>query len=109
MKIVINSRFGGWSLSEKAGNELGIHFEPITIGGKTFDSAIWRDVSEGQLKEHGYSRTHPKVIELVERMGKDASGTCADLKVIEIPDGVEWTVEEYDGFESIHEAHQVWS
>ena len=37
-----------------------------------------------------------------------ASGKFADLEVREIPDGVDWQIDEYDGNESIHEVHRTW-
>lgn len=53
-------------------------------------------------------RADPVLVQVVEELGEDAKGRFADLKVIEIPDDVEWTIEEYDGWESIHEKHRVW-
>lgn len=41
-------------------------------------------------------------------MGKKASGKCAELKVIEIPDGVDWEIDDYDGIETVHEKHRSW-
>ena len=55
------------------------------------------------------SRDDPVLVQLVEEMGKDADGKCARLKVIEIPDGVNWELDEYDGLESVHEVHRSWS
>ena len=39
------------------------------------------------------------LVRCVETLGVEANGACADLKVIKIPAGVEWEVEEYDGNE----------
>jgi hypothetical protein len=41
-------------------------------------------------------------------MGGLASGGFASLKVVEIPDGIEWEIDEYDGKETIHEKHRSW-
>lgn len=110
MKVVINACFGGWSMSEEAGNELGIVFKPTVLSnGAVLNSPMWRSVSLYQLEEKGYSRTHPKVVEVVERMGEKASGCFSKLTVIDIPDDVEWEVEEYDGYERIDEVHRTWS
>lgn len=38
-----------------------------------------------------------------------AYGDCADLKIVEIPDDVEWVIEEYDGIEYVSEVHRTWS
>jgi hypothetical protein len=56
------------------------------------------------------NRTHPLIIRLVEEMGSQAaSGPCAQLSVVEIPDGTDYTIEEYDGREHIAEKHRTWS
>ena len=55
------------------------------------------------------NRTHPLIVKVVEELGDDANGGFAELKVVEIPDDIEWTIEEYDGREWISEAHRTWS
>ena len=89
MKVVINTCYGGFSLSEKACNFLGI-----------------------SPKDFGYDyknkRSDPKLIECIEKLGKEADGFVANLKVVEIPDGIDYTIEDYDGVESIHEKHRIW-
>lgn len=42
-------------------------------------------------------------------MKSKADGKCAELKIIEIPDDIEWEIEEYDGWEHVAEKHRVWS
>ena len=41
-------------------------------------------------------------------MGEHSWGPHAELLVVEIPDDVEWYIEEYDGREWIAERHRVW-
>jgi hypothetical protein len=54
-------------------------------------------------------RTDPKLIQVVEELGAKADGSCAKLKIINIPDGVDWEIDEYDGQESVSEKHRSWS
>lgn len=54
-------------------------------------------------------RADPLLVQVVEELGAEANGAHADLAVIEIPDGVEWTIEEYDGQEWVSEKHRTWS
>lgn len=53
-------------------------------------------------------RTDPLLIQVIEELGEKADGCCAKIKIVEIPDGTNYVIEEYDGRESIHEAHQSW-
>jgi len=78
MKIAINTCYGGFSLSKKACKELGLK--------SGYDSI---------------ERNNPKLIEVIEKLGKDANGECADLSIVEIPDSADWTIEEHDGKEWI--------
>jgi hypothetical protein len=48
------------------------------------------------------------LVQVIEELGEEANGSHAKLEVIEIPDGVEYTIDEYDGIESIHEKHRSW-
>lgn len=86
MKIVINTCFGGFGLSAEALAALGLES----------DSSLYDD------------RTNPRLIDVVERLGENADGPHAELKVVEIPNGIEWSIHEYDGTESIHEKHRSW-
>lgn len=55
------------------------------------------------------ARADKDLIEVVESLGEKADGFCASLKVVEIPDGIDWGIDEYDGLEKINEAHRSWS
>jgi len=54
-------------------------------------------------------RTDEDLISIIEEIKEEANGPHAKLKIIEIPDDVEWQLNDYDGVESIHEVHRVWS
>lgn len=58
--------------------------------------------------DNGYERTNENLIKAVEELGKKANGDCATLKVVEIPDDVDYYIDEYDGFESVNEKHRSW-
>lgn len=53
-------------------------------------------------------RTDPDLVAVVEKLRDKANGWAANLVVVDIPDGAQYTIEDYDGIESIHEAHEVW-
>ena len=80
MKIVINSCFGGFGLSDFAVETLGLEDRHSSI-----------------------DRTDPELIYIIEKFGSEAcSGYCAELEVVEIPDNAtDWELDEYDGSESI--------
>lgn len=54
-------------------------------------------------------RDDPDLIATIEELGQDANGKVANLKIVDIPDDVEWTVEEYDEAERVVEVHRTWS
>jgi hypothetical protein len=54
------------------------------------------------------NRTHPFIVRVVEELGEAANGPFAELAVVEIPDGVEYEISEYDGREHIAETHRTW-
>ena len=51
-------------------------------------------------------RNDPDLVAVVKLMGKKANGQCAELSIIDIPDGVDYEIDEYDGNESVHEKHR---
>jgi hypothetical protein len=93
-KVVINKCYGGFGLSDEAATRLG---RPLSSGLSGHNSA--RDMQ----------RDDPQLVALVEELGTDrVSGKLAELHVVEVPDGVEWRIEEYDGQEWVAETHRTW-
>ena len=92
-KIVINTCHGGFGLSAAAESK---YKELAGITDRNFYSgSIARD------DEH--------LIAVVELMGSAADGGYAELKIVDVPNDVNWYVEEYDGREWVAERHQTWS
>jgi hypothetical protein len=54
-------------------------------------------------------RSDPNLLSVVEDMGEAANGACAELRIVDVPDGVDWEIEEYDGREWVAEKHRTWS
>lgn len=57
----------------------------------------------------GLKRTDSILIEVIETLGEEANGDCASLKVVDIPDNIDYEIDDYDGMESISETHKTWS
>lgn len=91
-QIVINTRHGGFGLSELA-------------------EARYRELASIPAAEPLWdlSRDCEHLVKTVLELGEQASGKYAKLKVVEIPDDIEWSVHEYDGAEWVAEAHRTWS
>lgn len=53
-------------------------------------------------------RTNYLLIEAVKKLKKKASGIDADLKIVEIPDDIEWSIFGCSGSEWIGEKHRTW-
>lgn len=92
MKVVINVCFGGFGVSKEAQELLG-----------------WESPYGDWSKSTEELRSDPKLVEVVEKLGVEAaSGPLAELRIVEIPDGVEWHIHDYDGAEHIAENHRTW-
>jgi hypothetical protein len=90
-KIVINACHGGFGLSELASN----HYR--ALAGIPLSEYRWE-----------IARDDPHLVQTVQELGEAANGKYAELKVVEVPDGVEWLIAEYDGWEHVAEAHRTW-
>lgn len=64
--------------------------------------------SEQTVYPRDIERHDPVLVQVVEEMGDKANGDHAELKVVEIPDDVNYIIEEYDGLEHIAEQHRTW-
>lgn len=57
----------------------------------------------------GISRENKDLIHYIEELGsKKCSGNNAELKIVEIPDDVQYYIKNTDGIEVIHEIHRTW-
>lgn len=61
-----------------------------------------------QFPDFRDDRANPILVQVVEELGNEASGDCAKLKIEEIPDGANYTIEEYDGNESVEPGIRSW-
>ncbi len=64
--------------------------------------------SNGLRIREDIDRTDERMIEIVRSMGDRANGMCADIRIIEIPDDIDWVIEDYDGKEHVAEKHSTW-
>ena len=101
MKIVVNRCFGGFSVTKEVYKELGVEWD-----GHGFLNNADFGVECAKYMEY---RTNAILISAIEKLGvEDSSGVNAELEVVEIPDNVDWVIEDYDGSETISEVHQSW-
>lgn len=88
-KVVINKCYGGYGLSEEAYEELGLEWD-------------------GYGFAYEDKRTDLQLIKVIEKLGKEANGRFSSLKIVDVPDDVDWEIEEYDGSEWIRERSRSW-
>jgi len=137
MKIVINRCYGGFGLSPKGEVELMKRKgKEIFFYENDYSGGDWRRVDPEPcgpgvsmttlLKDYGATfdgkydsgdyvyvseveRNDPDLVAVVEQLGEDADGAHAELAVVDIPDDVNWVIDEYDGVEWVAEEHRTWN
>lgn len=53
-------------------------------------------------------RDDEKLVRVVEELRAEANGHCAELKVVSIPDDIQWEIRKTDGVEHVSEVHRRW-
>ena len=131
MKVVICTSHSGFNLS---GEELvryaeikGLTLYPVKVGDNNtlyyLNPPEERQANpdlDHSFHDYNIKRDDPALVQLVEesRAGpKEDDGefvepsrrVCPYLKVVEIPDNVNWQISEYDGWEHVAEVHRTWS
>ena len=137
-KVVINTCFGGFGLSEAAMHAyaarkgITLYPEKSEFGlttywtlprgerPKTLTTKEWMRASQGEreasnkahsestIYERDIPRDDPDLVAVVDELGDKANGRCAALLVVEIPGDVNWEIDEYDGNEYVAEVHRTW-
>lgn len=64
---------------------------------------------DAHFSVYDIKRNDPDLVAVVESMGEKASDEYSQLKIIEIPDDVEFEIMDYDGHEWVAEKHRTWS
>jgi len=120
MKVVINTCFGGFGISNIAFEKLlerkGIAFNkvpakwPIRGNDSDYYRADGIQSDDTYLSEYEFyeNRSDTDLIAVIEELGKDSWGWAAELAIVDIPDDVEWHIHEYDGLEHVAENHRTW-
>jgi hypothetical protein len=93
-RIVINTCYGGFGLSETA---LELY-------------KAYAGIQDDNFYDLAIERNDPILLQVIDQMGvAECEGNCSRLKIVEIPDDVEWEIAEDDGKEHVAECHRTWS
>ena len=114
-RIVINSKYGGFSLSleakqlylkrsmieyttvDRASRDETTRYGPLII----VDSDVW--------ESRNVKRDDLVLVDVVRDLKEKANGQYAKLKIVEIPADVKWAIAEVDGKEWVEEVHRTWT
>lgn len=129
-KIILNKCYGGFELSKKAyelyakkkGLELYVYTMTIENNKckykysdgsdffivyftKNFGNNV--EISKEDYEKYVLSlreeaREDKTLIEVVEELGEEASGTFEELEIVEIPDNAFFIIDNYDGIETLY-------
>jgi len=135
MKVAYNGCFGGFSLSHlgldsyakkkglelfwyrRDGYRLAVYskLESVPVGSAGNHHAFTVDLGDSATEypydayySPDYDRADIDLIDLIEELGEAANGVCSELCIAEIPDGVAYEIDEYDGNESVVPPRQTW-
>lgn len=61
------------------------------------------------FRDNNIERHDSDLVFLIETYGKKMNDGYSELKVVEIPDDVDYEIQEYDGNEWVAEKHRTWS
>ena len=94
-KIVYNACYGGFSLSDRA------VYRARELAQTDEQKKAWNDVNPQYGYIDGIERHDPILVQVVEELGEEADGSCAKLRIEELPEGSAYRIDEYDGRESV--------
>lgn len=136
-KVILNKCYGGFDVSKKAyelyARKKGLNLFCYEMDTKDFHNPMYKYATKENLfiqyftKDFGncihisnedyekYNlylredhREDPILIEVVEELGKKASGRLGELEIVEIPDDLEYVIDNYDGMETLHQKVREW-
>lgn len=135
-KVILNKCFGGFGLS-KAAYELYAKKKGISVfhytqedlkkeiytyttdDNRTFDFYFTKDFgNNAYISNEDFEKYHlfldegfredKTLIEVVEELGDKANSAYSNLKIVEIPDDLDYVIDNYDGIETLHQKVKEW-
>lgn len=85
VKIVYNSCYGGFGLSDAAINRYN------ELSG----------INLYNIRFHDLKRHDPFLVQVIEEFGDDANAVFSNLQICELPAGTKYRIDEYDGYERV--------
>lgn len=135
-KVILNKCFGGFGLSKDAyelyAKKKGISvfrytqenlkkeiYTYATDDNRTFDFYFTKDfgdnvyISDEDFKKYFLKldekfREDKTLIEVVEELDEKANVFYSNLKIVEIPDDLDYVIDNYDGIETLHQKVKEW-
>ena len=135
-RVILNKCFGGFGVSKEAyelyAKKKGIdvfHYTQknlkneiytyATDDNRSFDFHFTKDfgdnvyISNEDFKKYFLNldenfREDKTLIEVVEELGEKANTFYSNLKIVEIPDDLDYVIDNYDGIETLHQKVQEW-
>ena len=136
-KVILNKCYGGFDVSKEAymlyakkkGLTLYLYesnfvdrkfiYKKVNNADSIFRHYFTKDMGDNvEISNEDYDkyclylrdehREDPVLIEVVEELGEKASGRFGNLQVVEIPDDLDYVIDEYDGIETLHQKVQEW-
>lgn len=107
-KIVINKSYGGFELSNEV-FERYLELKGISYNkAQEYCGVYYYNKDNDFLSYHSIKRDDPVLVQVVHEF-KEKSCDCSNLAIVEIPDDIDYYIDNYDGIESIHETHRIWN
>lgn len=77
--------------------------------GDQFEEEEFHNLFDQYSYKREFDRHDVDLVKVVETLGsKAASGKFSQLKIVEIPEDVDYKIKEYDGAEWVAETHRTW-
>lgn len=132
MKVILNKCYGGFSVSDEAyelyAKKKGLKLYRYGVDDETDeykkglcnyltyyftedfgDKVPKKNIDWNKSLYLNYTyREDPVLIKVVEELGSKASGRFGDLVVVEIPDNLNYVIDDYDGIETLRPAGPTW-
>lgn len=106
-KIVINRVYGGFDISDEAYSFIAKK-KGWQHACNDYDRSYFITDNNDCMFAFDLNRDDLDLVQCLETLGHAADGNHSELKIVEVPSDVNWTICEYDGIEWVAEQHRTW-